>query len=119
MVGLAVVSFFGVLNRLIESGVFPQLAQGDAAPLVNKLLDYGFFIELIVVLSGFGLRFYKLSKRLPLAVSSTDQAALTSQRNRRRILDKVRHMWVHIKGLKPSLRLLADLLGLEGSIHAN
>ena len=59
LVGVVGALFFGVLTWLIKSGIFPQLAQWDAPPLIHRMLDYGFVIGLAVVVLGFALQFYR------------------------------------------------------------
>jgi hypothetical protein len=94
LVGVVGALFFGVLTRLIESGVFPRLAQKDTAPIVDKLLDYGFVVALAVVVLGFALQFYKLYRGRPPIVSSAGKTTALEERNRQAMLERVRSMWV-------------------------
>jgi hypothetical protein len=94
LVGVVLLALFGLYDHLIDAGILQPLAHGETAPVLHKLLDHGFIIGLAVVVSGFGLQFYRLFLGRPLVASRADDVAQRAARNRQRMLEKVRHMWV-------------------------
>lgn len=55
LIGFAVWLFFGIHKALIKSGTLPPVSKAASGKIVRLLLDYGFVVALLLILSGFSL----------------------------------------------------------------
>jgi hypothetical protein len=60
LIGFILFLAFLFSRQLIRSGIIPQLNQTLGAKILKLLLQYGFVLALLVILLGFGLRYYEL-----------------------------------------------------------
>ncbi len=59
LIGFVLLLFFGIHQKLIESGIIPPLDQAAGSAVVQAILQYGFWIALAVIVLGFSLQFLK------------------------------------------------------------
>ncbi|MGB5687488.1 MAG: hypothetical protein WBM35_16890 [Candidatus Electrothrix sp.] len=55
LVGFVLMLFFGIHDKLIDSGLLTQVSAGDSSEIIKLMLHYGFQLGLCVTVLGFGL----------------------------------------------------------------
>jgi hypothetical protein len=70
LTGVALFFVFALCKILIRSGLLVPVRQGEAAPIIHKLLNFGFAIAALVTLCGFGLESWKLYRQIDLLVQA-------------------------------------------------
>jgi hypothetical protein len=60
LVGFVALLFFGIHRALIKSGIIPPLSERSGSTVVKLLLRYGFQLALVVIVLGFGLRYFEM-----------------------------------------------------------
>jgi tetratricopeptide (TPR) repeat protein len=63
LIGFVLLLLFGVHRTLLRSGIIPPLEARSGSKIVKLLLRYGFIIALIIIVLGFGLEFFKTSRK--------------------------------------------------------
>jgi hypothetical protein len=69
LAGFALLLFFGTGNRLIKSGLIPQLSQRGGLRVLQRLLFYGFVLSIVIILLGFGLKYREMARREQIAAA--------------------------------------------------
>ena len=64
IVGSVLFSVLGIFKLLLSSGILLPPAQKEVAPILHKVLNFGFILAVIVVVSGFGLEYWKIYKQI-------------------------------------------------------
>ncbi|MDD5274362.1 MAG: tetratricopeptide repeat protein, partial [Methylovulum sp.] len=59
LVGFVLMMVFSVHKQLLKSGIIQPLPKKDGSQIVRLLLRYGFWLGVLIVLAGFGLKFYE------------------------------------------------------------
>jgi hypothetical protein len=59
LIGFVLLLFFGIHWELIKSGILPPVSKVASTKIVRLLLNYGFIVALLLILSGFGLAAWK------------------------------------------------------------
>lgn len=59
LIGFGLMLFFRVHRALIKSGILPPVSKTASGKIVRLLLNYGFIVALLLILSGFGLSAWK------------------------------------------------------------
>ena len=60
LVGFVALLFFGIHRTLIKAVIIPPLSQRGGSAVVNLLFRYGFQLALVVIVLGFGLRYFEM-----------------------------------------------------------
>lgn len=63
LAGFALLLFFGVGNRLIRSGLIPQLTQSGGLRILQRFLLYGFVLSILIIVLGFGLKYREMARQ--------------------------------------------------------
>jgi hypothetical protein len=89
LIGFAVMLFFGVLRVMTSAGILPKVSRGAAGEVLRSIIKYGFILAIAVVIMGFSLEIFKVSKSTPhkSEPSPKQQATSTVLELKRRILD--------------------------------
>lgn len=64
LTGAVLFGVFGIFRLLLSSGILLPPAQKEVAPILHKVLNFGFVLAVIVAVSGFGLEFWKIYKQI-------------------------------------------------------
>ena len=64
LIGLVVLGAFGLFKLILKSGLLTKVTGKETAPILHKLLNFGFVLALSVVVSGFGLEAWKIYKQI-------------------------------------------------------
>lgn len=64
LTGAVLFGVLGIFKLLLSSGILLPPAQKEVAPILHKILNFGFVLALIVVVFGFGLEFWKVYKQI-------------------------------------------------------
>lgn len=70
LIGLVLFAAFGLFKLILTSGLLSTVSGKDSAPILHKLLNYGFVLALCVALSGFGLEAWKIHKQIDRAAQA-------------------------------------------------
>jgi hypothetical protein len=81
LTGFTLMLFFGLLNKLLKSGILGKVSQQASGKIVTIFLRYGFWLALLVVLLGFSLQFYKEQKTRDLLAAIDAVAANQKEPN--------------------------------------
>jgi hypothetical protein len=52
LAGLALMIFYGIVNKLLSLKIYPQLTQSAGASLLTRLLDYAFILAIVALVLG-------------------------------------------------------------------
>ncbi len=63
-IGVALFGTFGLFKLLLRSKLLVPVAQREVAPILHKVLKFGFVLALLVVVCGFGLAFWRVHKEI-------------------------------------------------------
>ena len=64
LVGAVLFTVFGIFRLLLNSGILLPPARKEVAPILHKMLNFGFTLAFIATLSGFGLEYWKTYKQI-------------------------------------------------------
>lgn len=64
LIGLVVLGVFGLFKLILKSGLLSKVTGRETAPILHKLLNFGFVLALSVVVSGFGLEAWRIYKQI-------------------------------------------------------
>lgn len=64
LTGAVLFGVLGIFKLLLSSGILLPPAQKEVAPILHKVLNFGFVLAVIVVVLGFGLEFWRIYKQL-------------------------------------------------------
>lgn len=94
LVGFVLLLFFAFHKALIGSGLIPPVSQQTGGRLLQALLRYGFIIALLVIVLGFGLRFFELQKAAQRAAAEhrAELAGQARQQLELRLREKEREL---------------------------
>ena len=59
LIGFVLLLFFGIHYTLIRSGILSPVSKAESGKIVRLLLNYGFIVALLLILSGFCLTAWK------------------------------------------------------------
>ncbi len=62
--GAVLFGVLGIFRLLLSSGILLPPARKEVAPMLHKVLNFGFALAVLVVVSGFGLEFWKIYKQI-------------------------------------------------------
>ena len=52
LAGLALLVFYGIVSKLLDMKIYPQLAQSSTAALLSRLLEYTFVVAIVALILG-------------------------------------------------------------------
>lgn len=64
LIGIVVLGAFGLFKLILKSGLLTKVTGKETAPILHKLLNFGFVLALSVVVSGFGLEAWRIYKQI-------------------------------------------------------
>lgn len=76
LVGFVLMLVFSIHKQLLKAGIIPKLDKQQGGRIVELLLRYGFLLGLVMMLLGFGWKFYETYANKEVKISS--QATETS-----------------------------------------
>ena len=81
LVGFVLMMVFSIHKQLLKAGILPKLNQQQGSRIVGLLLRYGFILGLIIMLLGFGWKFYETyaNKEVIIGKQSTETSANINQ----------------------------------------
>jgi hypothetical protein len=56
LIGFVLMLVFGTYKQLIKSGLLAQTSKAESSKIIKLMLQYGFWLGLIIVLTGFTLQ---------------------------------------------------------------
>jgi hypothetical protein len=59
LIGFALALFFGLLDNILQSRLLSQVSAGESSVIIKLILQYGFWLGLLLIPLGFGLAFWK------------------------------------------------------------
>ena len=72
LIGFVLMILFGVYSQLLEAKIIPTLTQEQGSAIVSSLLNYGFWLVLLVVVFGFSLMFYRTYLKTKIKTQQQD-----------------------------------------------
>ena len=64
LIGLVLLGAFGLFKLILKSGLLSKVTGKETAPILHKLLNFGFVLALSVVVAGFGLEAWRIHKQI-------------------------------------------------------
>ncbi|NOQ45723.1 MAG: PDZ domain-containing protein [Desulfobulbaceae bacterium] len=64
LIGLVLLGVFGLFKLILKSGLLSKVTRKETAPILHKLLNFGFVLALSVVVAGFGLEAWRIHKQI-------------------------------------------------------
>lgn len=58
LVGFVMTLLFGLHKLIVQSGLLSQVAAEESSEIIKLILQYGFWLGLVVMVLGFGLAFF-------------------------------------------------------------
>ena len=72
LVGFVLMLVFSIHKQLLKAGIIPKLDKQQGGRIVELILRYGFWLGVLIVLAGFGLKFYETSSENKPGSTHTD-----------------------------------------------
>jgi len=81
LVGFVLMMVLSIHKQLLKAGILPKLNQQQGSRIVELLLRYGFILGLLIILLGFGWKFYEThaNKEVNLSKQSTETTSNIKQ----------------------------------------
>jgi hypothetical protein len=59
LIGFVMMLVFGIHSQLLKAGILPKVSKKEGSRVIMQLLQYGFWLGVLIVMLGIGLKFFQ------------------------------------------------------------